>query len=264
MGGYQSDFRIEDVRGEENLPLENSLGGYGVTTGADDNVYELSLSPPLTKEYEAGLPIELRFHKENTDVATLNVDKQGAVSLKKFNGQSLVPLVAGDLKTDLIYKLVFDGFCFQVLTGILPKVDIPTIGSNSQEVRSIQDENIDLTKVFYNRNQNKYLVINGNLIVCSDIRLRKVGGAGVFGSLGTSGTVLKMPVPLDVTGFISWTTLSTRNNPFFCRLSGFGVLTIRGELTSDLDEVVLNFPSYIAKMPIEFPQTPVFDPLPQP
>lgn len=264
MGGYQSDLRIDDIKGDTNIPLENSLGGYGVTTGADDNIYELSLDPKLTKEYEAGLPIELRFHQANTDAATLNIDKQGAVPLKKFDGQSLVPLAAGDLKTDLIYKLVFDGSCFQVLTGISLEVDIPTIGLNSQEVLSIQDENIDLTKVFYANNQNKYLVINGNLIVCSDIRLRKVGGAGIFGSLGTSGTVLKMPVPLDVNGVISWTTLSTENNPFFCRLSGFGVLTIRGELTSDLDEVVLNFPSYIAKTPIEFPQTPVFDPPPQP
>jgi len=124
----------------------------------------------------------------------------------------------------------------------------------------VQEENIDLSSVFIAGTADTYLVINGNLIVCSDIRLRRVGGAGAFGSLATNGSVLKMPVPLDIGGFISWTTLSTENNPFFCTLSSFGLLTIRGELTSDVDEVVVNFPPYIAKTPLEFPVTPVFNP----
>lgn len=257
-GGYQSDIRFsfKDVQGEDNLPVQNSLGGYGVTTGANENVYELALDPSLTRAYEAGLPLEVQFHATNTNAATLDIDEQGAVPLKKFNGETLIPLENGELKTYVVYKLVFDGDCFQVLTGIFPVVGIQ---QNTMEVRTIQDENIDLTKVFYANNQNRYLVMNGNLIVCSDIRLRKVGGAGIFGSNGTNGTVLKMPIPEGVGGVISWTALSTENNPFFCRLSGLGVLVIQGELTSDVDELVLNFPSYIAKTPIEFPDTPVFD-----
>lgn len=263
IAGYQSDIRLglQDVQGDGNLPLENNLGGYGITTGADENVYELTLDPPLTKVYEAGLPLEVQFHNANTDIATLEIDGQGAIPLKKFNDKSLVPLENGDLNTGIVYKLVFDGTCFQVLTGIFPEIEI---NQNNAQVLEIQDENIDLTKVFYAGNQNKYLLVNNNLVVCSDIRLRRVGGAGIFGAGGTSGTVLKMPVPEGVTGVISWTTMSTENNPFFCRLSSLGIVVIRGELTSDVDEVVLNFPSYIAKTPIEFPVNPVFNPPPQP
>lgn len=261
MGGYQSDFRIEDVRGEENLPLENSLGGYGVTTGADDNVYQLSLDPPLTKEYEAGLPIELRFHNSNTDASTLNIDKQGAVPLKKFDGQSLVPLATGDLKTDLVYKLVFDGACFQVLTGI----SLPSgISENRLQVLSVLDENINSDEVFYVNNKNKYSVVNGNLIIPQNLRLRRVGGAGQLGGTGIGGTVLKMPVPLDVGGAIAWTTQSNEGNFFFCQLSGLGVLNITGEFTSTLDEVAINFPPYVAKTPLEFPDIPVFNVPPAP
>ena len=261
LSGYQSDVRlnIADIAGDGNVPSENSLGGYGVTTAKEDNSYELKLEPSLTKTYRAGLPLHIRFHRGNTDAATLNIDGQGAVPIKKFNGGMLAALDSGDLKTDVVYTLVFDGTCFQVLTGILPV----GISSNNAEVRSIADEQIDLNSVFYANTQNKYLIVNGNLIVCSDIRLRKVGGAGVFGPNGTSGTVLKLPVPEGISGFISWTALSTENNPFFCRLSGLGVVNIRGELISETDELVLNFPSYIARMPVEFPETPVFNP-PQP
>ncbi|WP_027393173.1 hypothetical protein [Aquimarina latercula] len=261
MEGYQSDFRISAIRGEDNVPLENSLGGYGVTTGTDDNVYELVLDPPLTKEYAVGLPLELKFHEANTDEATLNIDKQGAVPLKKFDGESLIPIVNGDLKTDLIYKLVFDGDCFQVLTGIFLSTGI---SENSLEVLEVIDQNINSDDVFYVNNKNKYAVVNGNLIVPQNLRLRRVGGAGQLGGTASGGIVLKMPVALDVAGTIAWTTHSSEGNFFFCQLSGFGALSITGEFTSDLDEVAINFPVYVAKTPLEFPATPVFNVPPVP
>ncbi|WP_025741892.1 hypothetical protein [Aquimarina pacifica] len=136
----------------------------------------------------------------------------------------------------------------------------PTVVSrNQQEVLTIDDQNIDLEKVFYLNDQNVYAIVNENLVTCIDIRLRKVGGAGEFGSLGTGGTILKLPAPEGVSGFVSWTTQSTEGNQFYCRMSSFGIVVIEGQLTSDLDEIVLNFPSYIAKTPLEFATVPAFN-----
>lgn len=255
MGGYQSDFRLADVRGDSNIPLENSLGGYGITTSVTDDAYELSLDPKLTKPYEAGVAIEVVFNRINTEAATLNIDGQGAVPLKKFNGVSLVPLAANDLKTNLIYKLVFDGRCFQVLTGI----SLPTgISQNSQEIFSVLDENINSDDVFYVSNRNKYAIVNGNLVIPQNIRLRRVGGAGQLGGGASGGVVLKMPVAANLDETITWTTQSSQGSFFLCQLSGLGLLIIEGEFTSALDEVSIHFPSYVAKTPIEIPATPVF------
>ncbi|WP_025663277.1 hypothetical protein [Aquimarina megaterium] len=256
IAGYQSDLTLDNVSGDSNLPQENNLGGFGNTTGANENVYELSLNPKLTKSYKAGLSVEVVFHNSNTDNATLNIDNQGAIPLKKFNGVSLIPIIAGDLKTALIYKLVFDGNCFQVLTGIPLETGI---SQNSQVVFSILDENINSDDVFYISNRNKYAVINGNLVIPQNIRLRRVGGAGQLGGTASGGTVLKMPTPADVGGVIAWTVQSSEGNSFFCQLSGFGILVITGEFTSDLDEVSIHFPSYVAKIPLEFATIPVFN-----
>ncbi len=142
--------------------------------------------------------------------------------------------------------------------------DMTEITKNFQEVFTILDENINSESVFYVSNSNTYTVVNGNLVVCVDIRLRRVGGAGQIDSSGPGGIVLKLPVPAEVSGVISWSAQSTEGNHFFCRLSGLGVVVIEGTLSSDVDEVVLNFPSYIAKTPLEIPATPVFNVPPAP
>ncbi len=250
--GYQSDLTLNNIRGDGNVPIENSLGGYGVTIGNAINKYYALLSPTLTSPYKTGLPLHIYFHQPNTGASSINIDRKGLVPLKKFDGDALVDLASGDIQIGIIYTLVFDGTVFQVLTGIPPKGQTGT--AIQQEIFSIEDRNIEGNKVFYFGEQNKYAVINGNMITPIDIRLRSVDGAG-----GLSGAVLKMPVPLDIDGVISWTSLSVSGNPFFCRLSGFGVVHIDGTLSSAIDEVVLNFPTYIAKTPLEFPRTPLFN-----
>ncbi|WP_062062672.1 hypothetical protein [Aquimarina longa] len=138
------------------------------------------------------------------------------------------------------------------------------ITKNKQKVFSVLDENVNSESVLYINDRNTYAVINTNLIIPLNIRLRRVGGAGKIGGSADEGTVLKMPVPKEVNGVIAWTTLSSEGNFFFCQFSGFGVLNIEGEFTSELDEVMIHFPSYIAKTPLEIPQTPIFNTVPTP
>lgn len=134
-----------------------------------------------------------------------------------------------------------------------------TINQNAQTIFSVLDENINLEDVFYVNNNNTYAVINGNLVIPQSIRLRRVGGAGQIGGAASGGIVLKLPIAQEVGGTLAWTTQSTEGNFFICQFSGLGVVNIEGTFSSDNDEVIINFPSYIAQLPLEIPITPIFN-----
>ncbi|GAA0892655.1 hypothetical protein GCM10009122_23340 [Fulvivirga kasyanovii] len=145
IGGYQSDLDLQKVKYVGDFPVENSLGGFGETTGTGNN-YQLALNPPISK-YREGLPLEVKFHAVNTGTATLNVDGKGAVPLKKISNGVLVPLEAGDIKAAIHY-LVYDGTSFQVATGILPSFSIdpateakPGIAGIATQTETIQGTN---------------------------------------------------------------------------------------------------------------------------
>lgn len=254
--GYQSDFRLDQIQGDGNIPIQNTLGGYAQTESDVDDAYIAQLSPSLTTSYKIGMLLQINFHQTNFGEATLNIDQQGAISLRKFNGTALVPLESNDLSTQLIYQLLYDGKAFQVLTGIPVSNQA---NQNTQEVVSIVDENINLEDVFYVNNNNTYAVINRNLIIPQSIRLRRVGGAGGIGGAASGGTILKLPIAQEIGGTLAWTTQSTEGNFFTCQFSGLGILNIQGVFTSEIDEVIVNFPPYIAQLPLEIPQTPVFN-----
>lgn len=119
MNGYQSDtnLSLKDVDLEGNIPVENTLGGFAVSSGTANN-YLIELSTPLT-QYKAGLSLQVKFHIANTtSLVRLNVDGLGFVPLKKVVDTELVDLAASDLGVAPIYDLRYDGASFQVVTGI--------------------------------------------------------------------------------------------------------------------------------------------------
>ncbi|MCB0374831.1 MAG: hypothetical protein KDD04_02835 [Sinomicrobium sp.] len=107
-GGYQSDTNLGDLTFAGDFPIENSLGGYGETTGAGDD-YALTLDPPIT-QYRTGMSLQVRFNHANMGAATLDVDGQGAVPILKSMGMLLE---ADDLNTTHIYNLIYTGASFQ-------------------------------------------------------------------------------------------------------------------------------------------------------
>jgi len=115
-GGYDSDVNLQDIQFVGDFPLENSLGGFGVTTGTGNN-YVLGLNPSITA-YRIGMRFEVQFNNANSGAATLDVDGQGVASLKKIVNGALVELSPNDLNSTGIYDLVFDGSCLQVVNGI--------------------------------------------------------------------------------------------------------------------------------------------------
>ncbi|MCB9448703.1 MAG: hypothetical protein H6585_10200 [Flavobacteriales bacterium] len=111
IGGYQSDVNLNDLQFVGDFPIEHSIGGFGIAQGTDN--YTLSLTPAIS-QYRQGLPLEVKFQNTNTGPATLNVDTQGAVPVKKIEAGALTDLTAGELDPDKLYILIHDGAVFQI------------------------------------------------------------------------------------------------------------------------------------------------------
>lgn len=241
IGGYQSDLNLNDIRYVGNFPLANSLGGTGTTTG-NSEAYALSLSPKLTEGNRPGLVLHVRFHRENDGNATLNVDGQGALPLTKVDaGGALVALEANDLAPGRFYLLVADGTQWQVAAGIAARL------LNRSTDLFIEPEHIGST-ILFTPSRNLYSVINGNLLLCRDIRLKRNGGPGDI-----NGWVLNFPQPANLRATsIAGTVHTLQGNAFFYSLNGNGQLSLRGSLTDPNDEVLLNLNPYLINTPLAY------------
>lgn len=131
IGGYQSDVDLQDINFVGDFPAENSIGGFGVTTGANDD-YELELDPPLT-EYRIGLELKVKFNHANVGAARINVNQRGIIPLMKVVDGNLEDLAPGDIDEIKLNTIKFDGACFQV--DIPPEV--PEVNEASENVQGI-------------------------------------------------------------------------------------------------------------------------------
>lgn len=122
IGGYSSDVNLNDLNYVGDFPVENSLGGFGVTSGGTDD-YVLELDPALKNAYRQGLSIQVKFNHGNSGVSTININGKGAVPIMKAVNGVLVDLSADDLGTINHYLLLFDGTCFQVVAGLKSSIE---------------------------------------------------------------------------------------------------------------------------------------------
>lgn len=122
IGGYSSDVNLNDLNYVGDFPVENSLGGFGVTSGGTDD-YVLELDPALKNAYRQGLSIQVKFNHGNSGVSTININGKGAVPIMKAVNGVLVDLAADDLGTFNHYLLLFDGTCFQVVAGLKSSIE---------------------------------------------------------------------------------------------------------------------------------------------
>lgn len=275
IAGYQSDITINEFNIEENFPIEQSLGGFGVTTGTQENVYELALTPKLTKPYEPGLQLQVRFHQVNTDAAVINVDGLGEVPLVKpfckeedVDGRShstkrkkavkttevasLVPLEANELSPELHYILLYNGTSFQVVNICQPKagnvIVNPDLNVNTLTPLELKDEHVNAPFIEYSLDHNRYVAINSNLIVVSDIRLKDSRQLGTW-----INAMVKLPIPLDQRGDLHYGTLESRLGvSLIYRMDRKGIVRILGEMPDPTDDVIFNINPYVAKFPLEF------------
>lgn len=103
------DVEIWTVDGVSSFS-SGSVTEYAVTTGSANN-YILTPSPALTG-YIAGQAFNIKINVDNTGPSTINISTLGAKSLVMPPN---LPLAGGELVTDGIYRIVYDGTNFQVL-----------------------------------------------------------------------------------------------------------------------------------------------------
>lgn len=107
------------------------------------------------------------------------------------------------------------------------------------------------TAMFYNPGRNYYSIINGNLVMAKDIRLKRTGGIGTVNSW-----VLNFPKPLNnPTNSQAGMLLSLKGESFFYSIDSNGRVSIFGSFTDPNDELLFNIHPYIAKYPIEYDTT---------
>lgn len=111
IGGYQSDVNLNGINYVGDFPIDHSVGGFGITTGINNYLLELS---PAISQYRQGMLLEVRFTEPNTGAVTINVNNRGAKAIKKNAVLGLIDLTVSDIIAGKIYLLLYDGTNFQV------------------------------------------------------------------------------------------------------------------------------------------------------
>ena len=101
---------------------------YGTTAGTA-TAYTLTFAPALAG-YVAGQCFLMKPHVANTGPATLNVQDKGALTISKASGETLVPLVAGDLPSGRLMQVCYDGTILQLM-GAVPDAAIRALSGRA-------------------------------------------------------------------------------------------------------------------------------------
>lgn len=109
--------------------IQDGTGIYVATVGGTADVITLTPNPAIAS-YAAGQSFEFIASGANTTNVTVNVSGLGAIALTK-NGS--VALVAGDIQSGALVKIVYDGTRFQLISFAKDSTIIGTnlIGSNT-------------------------------------------------------------------------------------------------------------------------------------
>jgi hypothetical protein len=115
MGGFRHTNIANGVSRNEYAALGQAQDGaflWGGTAGGTANAITVTLTPPITA-YAAGQTFRFISSATNTSSVTLNVNGVGAVALNKGDGTS--PLVSGEIPTQSIVSVTYDGTRFRLL-----------------------------------------------------------------------------------------------------------------------------------------------------
>ncbi len=135
-----NDPRIPTPTGSALLNIMATSVGlplYAAATGSA-NVYTATLNP-IPASYTSGMIINVKIPSTNSSAATINVNSLGAKSItKNFN----VPLGSGDVLTNEIVSLIYDGTQFQLMTPPAGTITQLKAGSTTHDVSTTGTQNI--------------------------------------------------------------------------------------------------------------------------
>ncbi len=131
----QTDIDINDLYNTsaglstqiDSLSENISSGSFwqGVSTG-NGTAYDVALTPPPSS-LNFGLFIHMKAHVQNTGPATLNVNSLGAKTIIKSDGSNLK---AGDISTNALLTMIYDGSNFQLLNPKNSNEELENVKSN--------------------------------------------------------------------------------------------------------------------------------------
>ncbi len=119
---------------------------------------------------------------------------------------------------------------------------------NTQEILEVRPEHLG-PSLLHSPVRNRYSVINGNLVVGKDIRLR----ASSPKQLEIAGWQVSLPAPLVVDQSDYYGLCQTeKGNTFNYAIDANGRLFLYGTFVDDQDHVVLNVNPYLAELPLRY------------
>ncbi|WP_010520482.1 hypothetical protein [Aquimarina agarivorans] len=128
-------------------------------------------------------------------------------------------------------------------------VQVSNSAVDDREVSELEIRPEDINPIIeHTPNRNEYVKTKDNIILCKDIRLKRVGGLGTINEI-----VLVFPVPLirtnaDYVGEV----FSNEGNYYRYRMNSDGHIRISGNITSLNEEIIFNMMPYVAASPVRY------------
>lgn len=130
----------------------------------------------------------------------------------------------------------------------VPKTQGGGLVANTQRELSVPPNHLN-PDLFHSPARNIYAVVNENIVIGKDIRLRTRSGAKEI-----AGWQVSLPAPLvkNPQGEYTGTLLSREGKPFFYAIDDDGRVFLSGKFNSPEDEVILNINPYLAELPLKY------------
>ena len=138
------------------------------------------------------------------------------------------------------------------IVGYQSNVIIKTQGggliANTQRELSVPSNQLN-ADMLHSPGRNIYAVINENIVIGKDIRLRSRSGRKEI-----AGWQLSLPAPINKNqqGEHTGTLLSRQGKPFYYAIDDDGRVFVSGEFNDEDDEIIFNINPYVAELPLKF------------
>jgi hypothetical protein len=138
------------------------------------------------------------------------------------------------------------------IVGYQSNVIIKTQGggliANTQRELSVPSNQLN-ADMLHSPGRNIYAVINENIVIGKDIRLRSRSGRKEI-----AGWQLSLPAPINKNqqGEHTGTLLSRQGEPFYYAIDDDGRVFVSGALKDPEDEIIFNINPYVAELPLKF------------
>jgi hypothetical protein len=129
-----------------------------------------------------------------------------------------------------------------------PKVQGGGLIVNTQRELSVSPNHLN-PDMFHSPGRNIYAVINENIVIGKDIRIRSRSGRKEI-----AGWQISLPAPINKNqqGEHTGTLLSRQGKPFYYAIDDDGRVFVSGKFSDSEDEIIFNVNPYVAELPLKF------------